>query len=347
MKGMELGSLLEEEKRLNQLLNNPVKPQVFIENNEDIHAYRFLKKLNLLDRRFIEKEEAVSDRFPWLKAYKDFHYSIKAKRNESAETLFDEWKRNLPEQIFHADFEQKPLIISDKKLEAIRGFQWLLAMNDLQHIQSCHQSFRSLFPGEYQLEFGISRYLWRITRKGKQVEVFLNHTLLSASVDDLMEMIHLILDKKNHEAKAFTETRYYQQRDRFLKSRLNSQSSGSGVFVDLEEIVQGTIQRYFPAMNTLPSITWSGRFSVRKLAHYSESKDEIAFSLIFDQPGLDSGMLEYLAYHELLHRDIGTVKTKGKRYAHTPEFKRREKMYPGFKRWEEMLHKFAQYGKKD
>ncbi|OGG94748.1 MAG: hypothetical protein A2508_06755 [Candidatus Lambdaproteobacteria bacterium RIFOXYD12_FULL_49_8] len=115
---------------------------------------------------------------------------------------------------------------------------------------------------------------------------------------------------------------------------------GHGIFQDLTERMIRTQQLYFPEMKTYPKVVWLDRFSTRKLAHYSLNRDEIAFSLIFDRLNAPKVLLDYLAFHELLHKDVGIKRQKGRISAHGPDFKAREREYPGFKEIEPLIHRF-------
>jgi predicted metal-dependent hydrolase len=84
-------------------------------------------------------------------------------------------------------------------------------------------------------------------------------------------------------------------------------------------------------------VTWLKHYSVRKLAHYAFRDDEIAFSLIFDFPDTPAEILSYLAYHELLHRQLGAQRINGRRYAHTRDFKTRESLFPNWRRMDETI----------
>jgi len=113
-----------------------------------------------------------------------------------------------------------------------------------------------------------------------------------------------------------------------------------GVSHDLQHVIDQVQKIWFQDMETPVNVCWLNRYSTRKLAHYSPTKDEIAFSLIFDLNEAPPDILNYLAYHELLHRKIGINKIGDRRYAHTPEFKAREKWFPN---WMEMDQRINQY----
>lgn len=115
---------------------------------------------------------------------------------------------------------------------------------------------------------------------------------------------------------------------------------GQGVYQNLDQIVAQVQRIWFGDMKTLPRVKWLKHFSVRKLAHYAYQRDEIAFSLIFDSPDAPAEILSYLAYHELLHRQVGAEKKNGRHYHHTTHFKKQEKLFPNWKSIEERIARY-------
>jgi len=113
-----------------------------------------------------------------------------------------------------------------------------------------------------------------------------------------------------------------------------------GIHQDLLPIVQSVKDIWFPDMSELPNIGWLKQFSTRKLAHYAKNNDEIAFSLIFDFLEVPAEILSYLAYHELLHRQIGTKHINGRRFAHTPDFKNQEHLFPNWHRIDKLIESY-------
>lgn len=113
-----------------------------------------------------------------------------------------------------------------------------------------------------------------------------------------------------------------------------------GIHQNLADVVNQVQSIWFPEMENLPKICWLKHFSTRKLAHYATNKDEIAFSLIFDFLEVPAEILSYLAYHELLHRQLGIQQMNKRRYAHTMEFKSQEHLFPN---WRDIDKKISDY----
>jgi len=122
--------------------------------------------------------------------------------------------------------------------------------------------------------------------------------------------------------------------------RLDKPQAGRGIYQDLDDVVVKVQKIWFPEMDSLPGVVWLKRFSTRKLAHYSYKMDEIAFSLIFDSMDAPAEIISYLAYHELLHRQLGSKTVNGRRYSHTGHFKDQEHLFPNWRAVDEQISQF-------
>jgi len=120
----------------------------------------------------------------------------------------------------------------------------------------------------------------------------------------------------------------------------NATQDAQGIYLNLEDVVKNVQKIWFPEMNSSPKIVWLKRFSTRKLAHYSYQADEIAFSLIFDSMDAPAEILSYLAYHELLHRQLGAKRKNGRQYAHTSEFKSHEHLFPNWRSIDKQINRY-------
>ena len=84
-------------------------------------------------------------------------------------------------------------------------------------------------------------------------------------------------------------------------------------------------------------LEWSYRKSYRRLGYYHPDTDTITISRIFDTSEIPSLALEYVLYHEMLHKHLGLKESNGRRYAHTHAFKQAEKRFPGAEKAEEII----------
>ena len=123
------------------------------------------------------------------------------------------------------------------------------------------------------------------------------------------------------------------------RRRLALQPKGD-VF-DLRELRDDLNQRYFDGRLKV-EITWgkggSGaaqscrggrrtRKSTIQLGSYSFEDKLIRIHRALDQPAVPRYVVESIVYHELLHAAIPPVIQNGRRHVHTPEFRRRERLF--------------------
>jgi predicted metal-dependent hydrolase len=89
---------------------------------------------------------------------------------------------------------------------------------------------------------------------------------------------------------------------------------------------------YFKSRIEQPELCWSPARARRTLGSYQERADRVIISQMFDQPHVPPFVLDYLMYHELLHKFLGVGRRdSGKRLMHGQDFKRLEKRFRHFK----------------
>jgi hypothetical protein len=113
-----------------------------------------------------------------------------------------------------------------------------------------------------------------------------------------------------------------------------------GAVLDLRELRDDLNQRYFDG-RLKAEITWGkggggaaqtcrtrrARNSTIQLGSYSYEDKLIRIHRALDQPHVPRYVVEAVVYHELLHAAIPPVVQNGRRHVHTPEFRRRERLF--------------------
>lgn len=92
----------------------------------------------------------------------------------------------------------------------------------------------------------------------------------------------------------------------------------------LEQSFNRVNKIYFSGLMDRPNLVW-GSESLRKLGSYDLQSDTISISSVFKDG--DSQMLDYVMYHEMLHKKFQFNYKKGRTYFHTGEFKKAEKEF--------------------
>jgi len=107
-------------------------------------------------------------------------------------------------------------------------------------------------------------------------------------------------------------------------------TTSGGRNYDLEEIFDDLNVKYFSPRLPKPVLTWSARKTFRILGHHDSTHDTIVISRSLDENDVPRYVVEYVVYHEMLHIAHPTVHHNGRRYNHTPVFRRDEQRFPQF-----------------
>jgi len=117
--------------------------------------------------------------------------------------------------------------------------------------------------------------------------------------------------------------------------------SAAGVTHDLATSFARVNEAYFDGRMVRPRLTWSRTFTDRKFGHYDSVHDTVLVSVSLDDARVPEYVVDFLVYHELLHKKLGTHWNNGRRHAHTPEFRREEREFKRFSEAEAVLNKLA------
>jgi predicted metal-dependent hydrolase len=121
-----------------------------------------------------------------------------------------------------------------------------------------------------------------------------------------------------------------------------------GVALDLREVLADLNDRYFEGRLAV-EITWGKsnagsasscrrrRTSTLQLGSYSYEDRLIRLHRVLDDPEIPRYVVEAVVYHEMLHADMPPEVVNGRRHFHTPEFRRRERLYRNLGRAERWI----------
>lgn len=86
-------------------------------------------------------------------------------------------------------------------------------------------------------------------------------------------------------------------------------------------------QRYFNGAMPKPLLKWNRLLTVSKMGHYHSLRDTVMLSLSLDHPEVPQFVIDYVMYHELLHKKHGETVVNGRRFVHHSEFRNEEKKF--------------------
>ncbi|MGI8884049.1 MAG: SprT-like domain-containing protein [Pyrinomonadaceae bacterium] len=116
-------------------------------------------------------------------------------------------------------------------------------------------------------------------------------------------------------------------------------SSANGDFYDLEEIFARLNQNYFQDKLPKPVLSWSAQKTYRILGHHDSTHETIVISKSLDDKKVPPFVVEYVLFHEMLHIFHPTEHRGGRRYNHTPQFRRNERKFQYFEEAESWIER--------
>jgi len=94
---------------------------------------------------------------------------------------------------------------------------------------------------------------------------------------------------------------------------------------ELEKRFHSLNQRFFMGQLEIPNLIW-GSFSRRKLGSYDFQTDTIRLSTVLKE--VESELLDYVLYHEMLHKHFQFTSSGNTHRFHSTEFRKAEKLFP-------------------
>ena len=191
-----------------------------------------------------------------------------------------------------------------------------------------HESFQRLFPEKefpYQAEMEYNRRLANfnanIYHTPYKIKVNLNLQWKDIDPEIKIGLIqHLLLKMFKRKAHTYNIELYHN----FIKNIpiLTPKTKSDPL---LEVSFQRINQQFFSNGIEKPNLTW-GQDSFRKLASYNFHTDTVTVSAVFTYARQE--IIDYLMYHELLHKHHKFKHHQGRSSFHTSAFREDERRYP-------------------
>lgn len=118
-------------------------------------------------------------------------------------------------------------------------------------------------------------------------------------------------------------------------------TTSKGEIYNLDVIFAQLNVFYFQNAIPKPTLTWSAQKTYRILGHHDATHETIVISRSLDDAKVPRYVVEYVVYHEMLHIFHPTMHRNGRRYNHTPAFRRDEEKFAFFDEAEKWIEKNA------
>lgn len=113
-----------------------------------------------------------------------------------------------------------------------------------------------------------------------------------------------------------------------------------GRHYSLPRLFDALNRRYFHGALPRPNLGWSPQFVSRLGSYYSET-DLILLNARLDDARVPPLLVEYILYHEMLHKKHGYRIVGGRRQYHTRQFRQDERRFDGYEEAQRLCESFA------
>jgi hypothetical protein len=236
-----------------------------------------------------------------------------------------------------------------------RGYGWLRYLSDVdilaRHLQTlkyftlrAEKLLAQLPPTQpartLQVHIYATAVLYRTRINGTVYQITLNEGFVDAPRGVIEALARATLDIKDAgkagSSGADTEDpiKSYAQGAAFAKIHTALHSAmlaptyhAMGQYHDLNLAFERVNTTYFEGQLERPHLRWNRTRTRRKYGHYDEARDTVMISQTLDAAGVPEYVIDFVVYHELLHKTLGTPVVEGRRRSHTSAFRTAERAF--------------------
>lgn len=206
------------------------------------------------------------------------------------------------------------------------------------------KNFPPKAPETVVVEFTNIAPLYKIRSNSNGVFIQINVGFICASDEILATIIQVALLGKSPTRtqiiRSFSLSEQYSEvlLEMDLITEVSSERA-RGKFYDLEEVFDRVNHEYFAGQMVKPRLSWNRILTNRKFAHYEPGRDRVVVSLTLDDEKVPKFVVEFVMYHELLHKHHREKWVNGRLFVHTPEFRQDERKFKLYEKAEQWLRK--------
>lgn len=257
--------------------------------------------------------------------------------------------------------------LDDLPAPSLRAYRWLRFLSQEKHLQTHLATLRSAYAIASSLEkkqpndkrhksrsltinFYNTRYLYRAKTQSGAATLIINEGFVRAPARVLKAILQSVLsgdpDEYRQEIYRYTQSAEFSRVSQELNTPTQkSRQQTRGRFFDLQRVFERVNAAYFEGRMAKPRLTWNETLTKRKLGHYEPDTDTVMVSITLDTSKTPQYVMDFIMYHELLHKQHGIKNVRGRRYAHTPSFRKAESKFKQYQQAQNYLRKLGVRGK--
>ena len=233
----------------------------------------------------------------------------------------------------------------------IRG--WLAFFSDAEnvcaYIDAMDRARSELAPevsdesSEPTIEFRPMKSLYRVRDSGRSTHVSLPTPMICCNEQHFKALAGIV--SRRHRNKGVLLEAMTGDECQSVQAELEALGGvveqTAGIVHDLAESFDRVNARYFAGKMARPRLTWSRRLTHRKFGHYDPVRDTVMLSSSLDHDDVPAFVVDFVMYHELLHKKHGMSWRQGRLEVHSPEFRKAERRFEKFDEAERVLDRLA------
>lgn len=197
----------------------------------------------------------------------------------------------------------------------------------------------------WHVELANSGYWYRMRPAPKQrlhLDVLINECFVEAPEPVLQALVQMAFgNTKAHLpiVKAYAHSADYLRMNAALQLNPTATPAAlSGQHYDLQQVFERVNRQFFAGALEQPHLRWSRTDTRRIMGTYQARTNTVMISQTLDDAQVPEFVIDYVMYHELLHKVLGSRFSAGRRQVHFAEFRAADQRYPRYAEAEAFLN---------
>jgi hypothetical protein len=219
-----------------------------------------------------------------------------------------------------------------------RAYQWLSYLSEPAHLAAHVASVATAQAIDPRVTVDLYHIagLYHGQWHGEAASLTISEGFVQAPPEVLRALVKVILPytrKRQHRALIHG----YAEGEAFRSQALAVERSGGasasaprGRHHDLQASFERVNQGSFSGGMEPPRLAWTRKPSRWEFGHYEAASDTLTVSAMLDDASVPAFVVDFVVYHELLHRRLGVQVQNGRRRVHTALFRQEERRFWAF-----------------
>jgi hypothetical protein len=284
--------------------------------------------------------------------------------SESAKLVIADIDQKLNKKLrsINISLKRKRTIPARLPLPSYRAYIWISYLAERDHLMSHLHALADFFRLAIETQMRnpiLSRYrrhqmnltifyipyIYRTQIKGHQIDLTIHEPMIAAPTEIKRALLLAALDGNKtslRTIKKYCSSLPYLRMETIIRGITSAPSaSPEGENVDLNLVFDRVNREYFHGVLEKPQLTWSQKKSYRRLGTYAAQTDTVTISRTFDNGMCPNCAIDFIMYHELLHKKMGVKRANSGKHNHTKLFKEYEKQFRSYAQANEFINRLA------